>query len=311
MQKAFRHSALLLVSTVCIASADPTAPERVPLWPERAPGEAAEGSPQPSLTVFRPDHPNGTVMIICPGGGYGGLVTGPEGTGIATWLNAHGIIGAVLEYRLPHGNSALPLLDAQRAIRWARSKAADWQADPHRIGIIGLSAGGHLASSAGTHFDLGKPASTDPVERLSSRPDFMVLIYPVITMGPLAHGGSKRNLLGPSPTEADVDLFSNEKQVSDQTPPAYLAAAKDDTLVDPENSRLFSQALKARRIPVEYLELGSGGHGLNGYSGPSWEAWQTGSLQWLGGQGLLAPKADAAAATRFTAADDPQVLAGL
>lgn len=286
-------------------------PERIPLWPGNAPnGDGTAGPATSSVTIFRPDHPNGTIMIICPGGGYGGLVTGPEGTGIATWLNQHGIIGAVLEYRLPHGNSALPLLDAQRAIRLVRLKAKAWQGNPQRIGIIGFSAGGHLASTAGTHFDQGNQSAQDPIERLSCRPDFMVLIYPVITMGPLTHGGSKLNLLGPSPTEASVNQFCNEKQVTDQTPPAFLAHAKDDNVVPPEHSRLFAKALKAHHIPVEYLELPSGGHGLNGYKGPSWDAWQTQFLKWLGAQASLSPNARSAA-TRLIPADDPQVLAGL
>jgi acetyl esterase/lipase len=287
VQTTVLHSAILFSSMIGIASAA-IAPERITLWPDKAPnGDGTASSATPTLTLFRPDRPNGTVIIICPGGGYGGLVTGPEGSGIATWLARHGITGVVLEYRLPNGNPAVPLLDAGRAIRLARSKAAAWKCDPHRIGIMGFSAGGHLASTAGTHFDEGNKAAADPIERSSSRPDFMVLIYPVITMGLLTHAGTKANLLGPSPTEASVDLYSNEKQVSKQTPPAFLAHAKDDTVVPPEHSRLFAEALKAKQIPVEYLELPSGGHGLSGYKGSSWDAWQTRSLQWLADQGWL------------------------
>ena len=264
------------------------APERILIWPGKAPnGGGADNPAIPSLTVFHPEHPNGTVMIICPGGGYGGLVTGPEGTNIAIWLNKNNIIGAVLEYRLPRGNSALPLLDAQRAIRLARSRATDWKADPDRIGIMGFSAGGHLASTAGTHFEPANDKTADLIERSSSRPDFMVLIYPVVTMGPLTHGGSKFNLLGSSPTQSSVDYFSNEKQVTDLTPSTFIAHAMDDSLVVPDNSRLFTKALKEHQIAVEYLELPSGGHGLNGYKGPMWDRWQTQSLQWLGTQGWL------------------------
>ena len=170
MKTSILRSVALLLSLVGAASAA-IEPERIPLWPDTAPnGDGSAAPSTASLTIFRPENPNGTVMVICPGGGYGGLVKGPEGNGIATWLNQHGIIGAVLEYRLPKGNSALPLLDAQRAIRIVRSKAADWQADPQRVGIIGFSAGGHLASTAGTHFDQGNPASTDPVERVRQPP---------------------------------------------------------------------------------------------------------------------------------------------
>ncbi len=283
-------AALLLVSLSEITSAAP-AKERIPLWPSNdSNGINPPDSTASNLTIYRPDQPNGTIVVICPGGGYGGLVTGPEGTAIAAWLNRHDIIGAVLEYRLPQGTPTLPLLDVQRAIRLVRSKAAGGQGDTNRIGIIGFSAGGHLASTAGTHFEEGNPNAADPVERFGSRPDFMVLVYPVITMGPLAHAGSKRNLLGPSPADADIERFSNEKHVTARTPPCFLTHAKDDTVVPSEHSRLFAEALKAHRIPVQYLELPSGGHGLNGSKGPSWDAWQTRSLQWLAAQGLLTQK---------------------
>lgn len=283
----FFRSVVCLISLLRIAAADP---ERIPLWPDKAPNGDGTFSPSTaSLMVFQPEHPTGAAMIICPGGGYGGLVTGPEGTGIARWLNQHDITGIVLEYRLPHGNSALPLLDAQRAIRLARLNARAWHLDPHQLGIIGFSAGGHLASTAATHFDAGNAKSEDPVGRFSSRPDFAVLIYPVISMGELGHGGSRKNLLGPNPTPENLAFFSSEKQVTDQTPPTFLAHAKDDKTVSPENSRLFAAALKAHHVPVEYLELPSGGHGLSGYKGPSWDAWQTRSLQWLLAEGGLKP----------------------
>ncbi len=239
------------------------------------------------ITVHPAAKPNGTAIVICPGGGYGGLVSGPEGHGIAQWLNRHGIAGIVLEYRLPRGRPFVPLLDAQRAIRTVRFNAKVWNIDPGRIGIIGFSAGGHLASTAGTHFNGGDPKSADPIERVSCRPDFAILIYPVITMGEKTHGGSRTNLLGPDPKPEMVDLFSNEKQVTDKTPPMFLAHAKDDTLVMPDHSRMMYEALKAHKVAAEYLELPSGGHGLNGYKGPMWDAWQTRSLEWLAGQKIL------------------------
>jgi acetyl esterase/lipase len=220
---------------------------------------------------------------------------GAEGHGIAKWLSSHGITGVVLEYRLPAGRPFVPLLDAQRAIRTARANAKEWSLKPERIGIMGFSAGGHLASTAGTHFDAGDPKAEDPIARVSSRPDFMILVYPVITMDAKTHGGSKFNLLGANPKPDLVDLFSNEKQITDRTPPAFLAHAKDDTAVVPDNSRDFQAALLAHHIPCEYLGLASGGHGLNGYQGPMWDAWQSGSLEWLAKQALLEPAAASAA----------------
>lgn len=258
------------------------APEKISLWQGEAPignGKIEKGDAR--ITVHRPEKPNGAAAVICPGGGYGGLVTGAEGHGIAAWLNKHGVTGIVLEYRLPRGRSEVPLLDAQRALRTVRKNARAWNIDPAKIGIIGFSAGGHLASTAGTHFDAGDPKAKDPIERLSCRPDFMILVYPVISMGATTHGGSKRNLLGTSPDAKLVERFSNEKQVTAQTPPAFLAHAKDDRVVVPENSKSFHEALKAKKVPTKYLELPSGGHGLNGYKGPNWDAWQNQSLAWL------------------------------
>ena len=272
------------------------AQEQITLWPGPAPvGDGQTETATSRLTVYRPapDKANGAAMVICPGGGYGGLVVGPEGHGIAAWLVRHGITGVVLEYRLPKGRRMVPLIDAQRALRTVRYHASDWKLDPKKIGIIGFSAGGHLASTAGTHFDAGNPSSAGPIDRVSCRPDFMVLVYPVVTMGEHTHAGSKKNLLGPEPTAADVALFSNEKQVTDQTPPAFLAHAKNDKPVPPDNSRQFYAALEQHHVPSRYLELPDGGHGLNGYKGPMWDAWQTGSLRWLAELRLI-PERDAA-----------------
>jgi len=270
----------------------PPNPERLSLWSDQAPlGDGQfEAGAAAAITVHRAPagKATGAAMVICPGGGYGGLVTGPEGHGIAQWLNEHGIAGVVLEYRLPRGRAFVPLLDAQRAIRTVRFNAKAWGIDPGRIGIIGFSAGGHLASTAGTHFDAGDSKASDPVNRVSCRPDFAILIYPVITMtGAKTHGGSKENLLGRDPKPELVDLFSNEKQVTDKTPPMFLAHAKDDTMVAPDNSRMLYEALKAHKVVAEYMELPSGGHGLNGYHGPMWDAWQTGSLEWLASQKIV------------------------
>jgi acetyl esterase/lipase len=214
-------------------------------------------------------------------------VTGAEGHGIAKWLNGHGVTGVVLEYRLPEGRSMVPLLDAQRAIRIVRTNAKEWSVDPNRIGIMGFSAGGHLASTAGTHFDAGDPDAATAVARVSCRPDFMVLVYPVITMDSTTHPGSKRNLLGTNPSPELARLFSNEEQVTAATPPAFLAHAKDDKAVSSANSQAFYDALVRRKVPAKYLELPSGGHGLNGYKGPMWDAWQEQSIAWLKGLELI------------------------
>ena len=211
------------------APAKKAEPERLKLWNGNAPmGDGKFEKAEAWITVHKPEKPNGAAVVICPGGGYGGLVTGAEGHGIAAWLNRHGITGVVLEYRLPKGRSFVPLLDAQRAIRTVRANAKAWGIDPAKIGIMGFSAGGHLASTAGTHFDDGDPKADDPIDRISCRPDFMILVYPVITMGEKTHGGSRNNLLGKNPDAKLVELFSNEKQVTAKTPPAFLAHAKDD-----------------------------------------------------------------------------------
>ncbi len=266
----------------------PKEPFAVRLWPDTAPnGDGTFETSEAKFTVHLPQNPGGSAIIICPGGGYGGLVTGAEGHGIAKWLNSHDIAGIVLEYRLPAGRSYVPLLDAQRAIRMVRSNAKAWGIDPEQVGIMGFSAGGHLASTAATHFDDGKPDADDVLDRPSSRPDFAVLVYPVVTMGEKTHGGSRTNLLGANPSQELMDLFSNEKQVTEKTPPIFLTHAIDDGPVPYINSKQLYDALQSAKIPSKYLELPSGGHGLNGYKGPMWDAWQKQSLEWLAEQKLI------------------------
>jgi acetyl esterase/lipase len=273
---------LALGANLAQAGEKEATPERVDIWNNRAPiGDDKFEEKKVWITIHQPKKPNGTAIVICPGGGYGALALKPEGHGIASWLNRHGITGVVLEYRLPAGRSQVPLLDAQRAIRTLRANAKKYDLDPARIGIMGFSAGGHLASTAGTHFDTGEEKSTDPIQRVSCRPDFMILVYPVISMGSKGHQGSRNNLLGKNPDAKLVELFSNEKQVTAKTPPAFLAHAKDDKPVPPENSQMFYDALRANKVEAQYLELASGGHGLNGYQGPMWDAWQERSLSWL------------------------------
>jgi len=260
-----------LLPLACALTAFAAEPLVLPLWK----GDAPEGdgkfssSAKARLTVHLAAQPNGAAVVICPGGGYGGLVVGGEGHGIAQWLNRSGVTGLVLEYRLPAGRPYVPLLDAQEAIKTTRAHAAEWKLDPKKVGIIGFSAGGHLASTAATHFTP------------ETRPDFAILIYPVVTMGIGTHGGSKRNLLGPNPTEELTNLFSNQKQVTKDTPPTFLAHALDDKVVPIEHSRLFSQACQAKGVTTRLVELPDGGHGLNGYKGKSWDYWQAQSLVWL------------------------------
>ncbi len=290
-------SLLLLLLAVSpsglLRAEDPPLPPRVALWEGPAPvGDGTSDSKNAFFTVHKPAKPNGTAIVICPGGGYGGLVTGAEGHGIARWLGKHGITGITLEYRLPAGRTEVPLLDAQQALRTARAHAAEWGIRKDRIGIMGFSAGGHLAASASTLFDSGDPKAADLVARESCRPDFTLLVYPVISMGPAGHGGSRANLLGANPVSALIERFSAEKQVSKLTPPAYVAHAVDDRAVPIENARLYAAALKAHQVPAHLLELPSGDHGLNGYQGPMWDAWQTGSLAWLAERGFI-PAADA------------------
>jgi len=259
------------------------AAETLPLWK----GDAPEGngkfsdSSKAKLTVHLPEKPNGAAIVICPGGGYGGLVTKGEGHGIAAWLNAHGIAGIVLEYRLPAGRPYVPLLDAQRAIRTVRTNAAQWKVDPKKVGILGFSAGGHLASTATVHFDAGEGKTTDAIARENSRPDFSILIYPVISMEEGVHRGSKKNLMGETPGAVLPDYFSTQRHVKTGTPPAFLAHAVDDKVVPIENSRMFYEAQKKAGLPARLVELPNGGHGLNGYKGASWDAWQKLSLEWL------------------------------
>jgi len=266
--------------TSCTVSAKK--PQQLQLWENEAPVEDGVWEKSTArITVHFPKNPNGTAAIICPGGGYGTLVKGPEGTGIAKWFNEHGVTGVVLEYRLPKGKPYRPLNDAQRAIRIVRSKAKEWKVDPKKIGIIGFSAGGHLASTAATHFDRGKTNHKDPIERMSCRPDFAILVYPVITMGNGTHHGSRRNLLGKELTPEMIELFSSEKQVTRGTPPTFLVHARNDAVVPVTHSQLFHEALKANNVPAQYLELPSGNHGLNGYKGPMWDEWQKQALEWL------------------------------
>lgn len=262
---------------------------REPLWNGQAPdGAAGADSADALIEIYKPQKANGTAIVICPGGGYQRLCVEPEGRRIAEWLSTLGITGVVLEYRLPAHRGEVPLLDAQRAIQTIRSRATQLGLRADRIGIMGFSAGGHLAATAATHFEeqpSGNPA--DPVSRISTRPDFAILIYPVITMGGGTHAGSRDMLLGPAATPEKIKRFSCEMQVVQRTPPVFLAHAMDDKLVSISNSQLMAEACLKQKIPVRLLELPSGGHGLNGYQGPMWEEWKRGSIAWLAEMKLI------------------------
>lgn len=289
--------AALLVLAAAASCAAPPAPRpssfMVRLWPGPAPiGDGSTEACAIDLLVYLPASAVNTraAVVVCPGGGYIRHVLDREGFPIAEWLTSKGIAAVILTYRLPEGRPSVPLLDAQRALRTVRANAAAWDVDPARVGILGFSAGGHVASTAGTHFDDGRPGDADPVERQGSRPDFVMLVYPVVTMGEKAHELSKQKLLGKNPSADLVKRYSNEEQVTPRTPPAFLAHAKDDSGVVPDNSRDFVRAMKEHGVPVEYLELPSGNHGLNGCKGPLWEQWKAESLAWLAARGFLSSK---------------------
>ena len=242
-------------------------PQRILLWPDGAPGAKGDKpDDKPMLTIFLPDKSkaNGAAVVICPGGGYGHLAVDHEGKQIAEWLNSLGMAGFVLEYRhRGHGyGHPAPLQDAQRAIRTVRARAAEWNVNPEKIGIMGFSAGGHLASTAGTHFDKGDPQAADTIDRASCRPDFMILCYPVIAFGePYTHRGSQNNLIGADAPAEMVKSLSNEKQVTPDTPPTFLFHTDEDKTVSPENSIQFYLALRRAKVPAELHIYQKGGHG--------------------------------------------------
>lgn len=282
--------ALFAFSIASAQAAKPIPTERIALWPGKAPiGDGTFEESTEELEVFLPptDKANGAAIVLCPGGGYIRHVTEKEGYPIAQWLNEHGIACIILEYRLPKLLHSVPLLDAQRAIRLARAYAEKWKLDPQRIGILGFSAGGHVAATATTHFDSGSTTSGDSIEKQSSRPDFAWFVYPVVTMGEFTHTGSKKELLGETPPADLVGFYSNELQVSAETPPVFIAHAIDDKPVPIENSRQFVAAMMQHQRPVELLELPSGGHGLNGCKGPLWEQWKAAALLWSAKQKLI------------------------
>ena len=244
----------------------------------------------PEIAVFIPSKKSATgqAVVICPGGGYGILAYNWEGTDVAKWFNSKGITAVVLKYRLPNSKSNIvpdksPLMDAQRAIRMVRANADKWNVKKDRVGIMGFSAGGHLASTAGTHFDNGNTSATDSIERQSSRPDFMILMYPVITMSKATmHSGSRNNLIGSNPEAQLANFYSAELNVTKETPPTFFAHATDDKAVPVENSLMLYQALKDKGIPAEMHIYPKGGHGFGLALGiPETESWTDRCIDWL------------------------------
>ncbi|MFP6612468.1 MAG: alpha/beta hydrolase [Pirellulales bacterium] len=267
------------------------------LWPKGAPGALGdEKKDKPQLIIYLPEKEkaNGAAIVICPGGGYGGLAMGHEGHDIGKWLNSFGVAGFICDYRhrgKGYGHPA-PLQDAQRAIRTVRARADEFGVDPSRIGVLGFSAGGHLASTAATHFDDGEPGGDDPVERAGCRPDFAVLCYPVIAFDePFTHRGSQRNLLG---NDADAELIkslSNEKQVTKRTPPTFLWHTTEDRGVPAENSVQFYLACRRAGVPAEMHIYEKGRHGLGlALNTAGTDSWPKRCEEWMQARGLLSSK---------------------
>lgn len=260
-------------------------PIEIPLWPNGAPntnglkgeqedldGGRVANVVKPSITVYRPEKPNGTTIIMCPGGGYARLAMNHEGHDMAPWLTAMGITYVVLKYRMPNGHYEVPLSDAEQAIRLVRQHATEWGINPNRIGIMGASAGGHLAASLATLYSSKE-----------TRPDFQILFYPVISMIPgVTHGGSRQNLLGDNPSKALEEKYSLERQVSANTPQAFIMLSSDDNAVPPANSIGYYQALLANKVPATLHIYPIGGHGWGFHDNFSYKRQWTGELEkWL------------------------------
>lgn len=261
---------VVLAAGLVVQGAEPP----IVLWPEGAPGALGkEEKDVPTLTPYLADGAmaSGAAMVICPGGGYGGLAQ-HEGRDYAVWLNEHGVTGFVLKYRLGSGGYRHPrmLEDAARAVRYVRANASQWKIDPARIGIMGSSAGGHLASTLLTHFEDGQAGAADPIERVSSRPTLGILCYPVVTMGQFTHQGSRNNLLGKDPSEDLIKLLSNELQVTPATPPTFLWHTVEDTAVPIENSLQFAGALRKAGVPFDLHIYEKGRHGIGLANGHPW-----------------------------------------
>ena len=303
MRFLYRIAAIFILvgsSAWWIQSTTAATPQIIKLWPDKPPGiDSDDPADNPTLTVYLPEVKSvaGPAIVVCPGGGYARLAMDYEAHAICRWLNSIGVAGMILDYR--HRGKGyshpVPLQDAQRAVRTVRTQARDWNIDPNRIGIMGFSAGGHLASTAGTHFDAGLPESDDPTERVSCRPDFMVLGYPLISLTTkYVDDGTMHNLLGPAPSAEMRELLSNEKQVTSETPPTFLFHTGDDRPTAPENSVLFYLALRSAGVPAELHVFEKGRHGLGlARTTPGVSHWPTLCEIWMQKRGLLSPSESA------------------
>jgi len=285
------------------ADAQPASPETVQLWPEGAPhpdrpaGAQPQPGQEPTLTAYLPAGNQKTAaIVICPGGGYGGLAIDHEGHEIARFFQSRGVAAMVLKYRLPKSKTpgeahGVPLSDAQRALRVVRSRAEPWHVDPAKVGILGFSAGGHLASTAATHFN-AQTSGEDPISKLNARPDFAVLVYPVISSdSTIWHKDSFVNLVGPALAPKMLEHYSNEKQVTKETPPTFLVHAADDRGLPVENSLRFFEALKKAGVPAELHVFERGGHGfgMRKSAGPA-SAWPDLACKWMQLHGWIPSK---------------------
>lgn len=288
-------SGALISAQMGLGQTGPAEHKAVLLWPGGAPGAVGmEDADRPSLTLYSlpGGQPARSAVVVCPGGGYHALAMDHEGRQVAEWLNSLGIAAYILKYRLaPRYHHPAMMEDAQRALRYVRAHAQEWGIASDRIGIWGFSAGGHLASTAATHFDAGDPSAADTIERVSSRPDFAILAYPVITCSEwFKHEGSCRGLLGDHPDPKLADYLSNEKQVSAQTPPTFLFLTNDDGAVPAENSVAFYMALRKARVPAELHIYQHGAHGVGlAQKDPILSSWPQRLADWLRARGLLAP----------------------
>ena len=285
---------------LALVGADP-APQTFPLWTGKAPHAVGDSATdKPELTAYRPEKPNGTAVVVWPGGGYGGLAMDHEGKQVGEFFAKLGVTAFVLKYRTankdrPGPLGEAPLSDVQRAIRLVRAKGKDFGIDPKKIGVVGFSAGGHLASTAATHFDKGGLKNDDDVEKESCRPDFAILAYPVITLeAGVTHGGTRKNLLGDNPDAKLVELYSNEKQVTKETPPVFLFHTSADAVVVPENAVRFYLACKKAGVPVEMHIYEKGKHGVGLGRDPKWtggeksvETWPDRLTDWMKTRDLL------------------------
>lgn len=291
-------TALPLMAAVMISiPAQPPAAAVLPLWVDKVPAAHGDGSKdKPKLTVYPAPTGKavGAAVVVCPGGGYGNLALDHEGKQVAEFFNALGVHAFVLEYRVtkdrPGPLAPAPKLDVLRAIRLVRSKASEWGIDPNRVGLMGFSAGGHLASTGGTQFDAGDKDAADPIDRVSSRPDFLILGYPVITMeAGVTHAGSRTNLIGKNPTPEQIAEYSNETRVTEDTPPTFIFQTDEDAAVPAENAIRFYLALRKAKVPAELhvYQKGRHGVGINPKVGPGTDAWKDRLADWLAVRGVV------------------------